>query len=206
MATNPTATSTSCPITARPGCRPPSSSARNECRNTHTDAASIVTKPPATTGTPARPWDAVASAHANATADASTTRAEKTPAPRGHDRSSRTAPPSRLMRGLWHRSDDVGSAHPRLVGLPVGGRALRLPLGLDPAQVVVDLVVEPDVVPAQLAGHQLRHRPRRPGAAVEGLDRDPGTSGEHVVEVPGALVGDGVHHLGGEVVLGAGER
>ncbi len=43
-------------------------------------------------------------------------------------------------------------------------------------------------------------------AAVEGLDRDPGTPGEHVVEVAGALVGDGVDDLGGEVVLGALER
>ena len=33
-------------------------------------------------------------------------------------------------------------------------------------------------------------------AAVEGLDRDPGPPGEHVVEVAGALVGDGVDDLG----------
>ena len=83
---------------------------------------------------------------------------------------------------------------------------LALPLGLDPAQVVVDLVVGAGLVPAELAGHQLGRGPGRGDAAVEGLDRDAGTPGEHVVEVPRALVGDGVDDLGGQVVLGAGQR
>ena len=45
-------------------------------------------------------------------------------------------------------------ADPGLVGLLVGQLRLRLALGLDPAQVVVDLVGEPGVVPAELGAHQ----------------------------------------------------
>ena len=83
---------------------------------------------------------------------------------------------------------------------------LRLALGLDAAQVVVDLVVAAGGVPAELGGHQVGGGADRDGAAVEGLDRDPGTAGQDVVEVAGALVGDGVDDLGGEVVLGARQR
>ena len=87
-------------------------------------------------------------------------------------------------------SDDVGGLDAGLVGLLVGQGALALPLGLDPAQVVVDLVVEAARVPAELAGHQDGYRAGGGDAAVEGLDGDPGAAGQHVVEVPGTLVGD----------------
>ena len=79
-------------------------------------------------------------------------------------------------------SDDVGGADPGLVGLLVGVHQLRLALGLDPAQVMVDLVGGAGVVPAELAGHQPGGGSGGVDAAVEGLDRNPGTPGEDVVE------------------------
>src|SRR4051812_35183256 len=103
-------------------------------------------------------------------------------------------------------SDDVGGADARLIGLAVRRRLLALPFGLDPAQVVVDLVVAALVVPAECTGHELRSRGGGGDTPVEGLDGDAGPAGEHVVEVPGALVRDGVDDLGPQVVLPTGGR
>ena len=110
-----------------------------------------------------------------------------------------SSPSLRRPRGL--RAPDPG-----LVGLLVGRLLLALPLGLDAAQVVVDLVLETVVVPAELGGHQLGRDPGRGGAAVEGLDGDAGTPGQHVVEVTSTLVRDRVDNLGKQVVLGARQR
>ena len=103
-----------------------------------------------------------------------------------------------VQRRHPRRSDDVGRADPRLVGLLVGQLELALPLGLDPAQVVVDLVVDgrPSSQPSSPAISSAAGRGAG-DAAVEGLDGDAGTPGQHVVEVPRALVGDRVDDLGG---------
>ena len=76
---------------------------------------------------------------------------------------ARSAEPVRTSVGAWTASHDLGGADPGLVGLLVGHLQLALPLRLDPAQVVVDLVGGAGLVPAQLAGHQPRPRgrPRR---------------------------------------------
>ena len=55
-------------------------------------------------------------------------------------------------------SDDVRRADPRLVRLLVGGHLLRLPLGLDPAQVVVHLVLGLRHGPPEQRRHQVRGR------------------------------------------------
>src|SRR4029453_19361693 len=93
----------------------------------------------------------------------------------------------------WARavSDDVGSADPGLVGLLVGEHGLALALGLDPAQVVVDLLGGAGLVPVELTGHQSRGGAGCVDAAVKGLDRDGGTASEEVGGGAGALVGAG---------------
>ena len=54
------------------------------------------------------------------------------------------------------RPGALGCADPRLVGLLVGELLLALPLGLDAAQVVVDLVLEARGVPAELGAPSAR--------------------------------------------------
>ena len=61
-------------------------------------------------------------------------------------------------------------------------------------------------VPAEHRRDQLGGLRRGGDAAVEGLDRDPGAPGQHVVEVQGALVGGRVDDLGPQVVVGALQR
>ena len=92
---------------------------------------------------------------------------------------------------------------PHPVGLLVGVLQLGAALGLDATQVVVDLLLRTLLVPAELLGHDLGDPRCGAYAAVEGLHRNPGAALQHVVEVAGALVVDGVDDLGGEIVLGA---
>src|SRR5690606_10601727 len=95
--------------------------------------------------------------------------------------------------------DDLRGAVLDRVGLLVGVLLLGGPLGLHALAVVLDLPLHLLLVPAERPGHQPGGLLGDGDAAVPGLHEHPGAAGQHVVEVPGALVADRVDHLGAQV-------
>jgi hypothetical protein len=100
---------------------------------------------------------------------------------------------------------DVGGLPAGPVGGAVVGLGLGGPLDLDAGLVALHLPAAPVLGPAQDRGQVAGHRVGGGQAAVGGLDGDPGPPHQHVVQVQGAL-GGGVDGLGGQVVLGPGQR
>ena len=101
-----------------------------------------------------------------------------------------------------HSDRDVRSPSAGRVGGCVVGHGLAGPLGLDrrgSAPPPVARAPRPSRGPAPQRGRLLAAA----DAAVPGLDRDPGAAGQHVVEVPGALVRGRVDDLGPQVVVRA---
>ena len=117
-------------------------------------------------------------------------------------RRGRCRPPRAAVTG-----HDVRRAEPDRVGVGVGVGLLRLPLGRVAGPVVRRLPWSPGARPTSSGRPSARRPPaQRRQPAVPGLDRDVGAAGQHVVQVPGALVRRGVDDLGPQVVVGAGQR
>ena len=101
---------------------------------------------------------------------------------------------------------DVAGAEAGSVRGPVVGLLLGVPLCLDSGAVVLDLVGNVRLVPAQHRRDQLGDRLDGFEASVGGLDRDARASGEDVVEVKRSFGPGGVVSLHPEVARRSGQR
>ena len=120
----------------------------------------------------------------------------------------RDSQPRRQLVGVsaLHDGHDFRRAeHHRVRGL-VGGCLLGGPLGRNPGTVVLQFPGDLARFPLHRPGHQRRRVIGRGQAAVPGLDRGVRAPGQHIVQVPCALVRGGVDDLGPQVVIGPGQR
>src|SRR5450759_3163659 len=107
---------------------------------------------------------------------------------------------SGTISGEW---DDLRRAHARAVSGLVVRLLLRSALGLNPGEVVLNLLALRLVAPAEQGRHQGGGWNRRRHPSVPSLDRDVGATGQHVVQMAGSLMADRVDNLGSQVVIGA---
>src|SRR5665647_1072350 len=98
--------------------------------------------------------------------------------------------------------DDLGRTHACAVSGLVVRLLLRSPLCLDPGEVMLDLLALLLVAPPEHWGHERCGGDGRGHPSVPGLDRDPGATGQHVVQMASALVTDGIDNLGRQIVVG----